>query len=225
MKISICSIEGLADAASYDAASLKIDAMRREKLARIKGETERKRSLCAGLLVNYAVWQFQKEQECDFGQVEEVSPAELLCIPRQEYDYRQDSNGKPYLADLPGFFFNVSHSGDYVLLARDTKELGADIQKMDRTVTDALAGKVLSKAEYAHYCTLPNEEQRKAFYRAWTIKESCCKLTGKGLSQDFREMKLSETGQEIVLIGEARRIHFQALPWKEEYWLAVSRFV
>lgn len=229
MKIYICSIEELADAASFDAASLKIDVRRREKLEKIKNQADRERSLCAGLLLNYAVRQFDqgsesKQQLSKLQPVEELSLAKLLTIPGQQYDYRQDAGGKPFLADIPGFFFNLSHSGEYVLCAWDERELGADLQKMERPVTDALAKKVLTQAEYANFCKLSESERTREFYRVWTIKESCCKLTGKGLSQNFQELEVMDTKQQIFRKGEQQEIHFQTIPWRENYRIAVSRY-
>ena len=43
MKLYICSIEGLTDAASFDAASLKIDSYRKEKLSRTRQKVCRDR--------------------------------------------------------------------------------------------------------------------------------------------------------------------------------------
>ena len=239
MKIYICSIEELADAASFDAASLKINALRREKLEKIKNQADRERSLCAGLLLNYAIRQFDqgresrqqlskmqqtKQQSSKQQPVEELSIAKLLTIPGQQYDYRQDAGGKPFLADIPGFFFNLSHSGEYVLCAWDEREIGADLQKMERPVADALAKKVMTQAEYANFCKLSESERTREFYRVWTIKESCCKLTGKGLSQNFQELEVMDTKQQISRKGEQQEIHFQTIPWRENYWIAVSRY-
>lgn len=212
MKLYICSIEELADAASYDAASLKIDSHRKEKMSCIKSEQDRRRSLCAGLLLNYAVAQFRQETACaDKPAIRELSVKELLRVEKQEYDYRQEENGKPYISDKPDFHFSLSHSGDYVLCAWDLDEIGADLQCMDREVKDTLAKKVMTAEEYRMYTAMPQQKQKTEFYRIWTIKESYCKLTGKGLSQDFRDIATD-------------KISYQADLWKENYWLAVSRY-
>ena len=231
MKLYICSIEGLNDAASFDAASLKIDSHRKIKLSRIKSEKDRMRSLCAGLLLNYAVAEYHcvkrditrvsngAEQEnveaCKqvlTGLViRELTLQELLNVEKKEYEYRQEVNGKPYIADMSGFHFSLSHSGEHVLCAWDDNEIGADLQCMDRDVKDSLAKKVMTEKEYSVYTALPKTEQKSYCYRIWSIKESYCKLTGKGLSQDFRDI-------------ETEKISFQAWLWKENYWLAVSQY-
>lgn len=209
MKLYICSIKGLTDAASYDAASLKIDSHRREKVTRIKSEKDRMRSMCAGLLLNYAVGEYRREAAD--AALQEITLQELLNAEKQEYEYKQEANGKPYIADMPGFHFSLSHSGDYVLCAWDACDIGADLQCMDREVKDSLAKKVMTEKEYSVYTSLTKTEQKSNFYRIWSIKESYCKLTGKGLSQDFRDI-------------ETEKISFQAQLWNENYWMAVSRY-
>ena len=134
----------------------------------------------------------------------------MFHTDKQEYDYKQEENGKPYIADIPGFYFSLSHSGEYVLCAVDSNETGADLQRMDRDVKDNLAKKVMTGNEYGTYMELSPQDKQKEFYRVWAIKESFCKLTGKGLSQDFREI-------------EAEKINCYTNLFKEEYWLAVSR--
>ena len=211
MKIYICSIEGLNDAASFDAASLKICPQRREKLNKIKGDTDRRRSVCAGLLLNHAVAAYKADCSAQEFKVQELSIQKLLDTATQSYEYRQVDNGKPYIADLSDFYFSLSHSGKYVLCAWDVVALGADLQCMDREVKDSLAKRAMTEKEYIAYLMLPLQEQEKEFYRLWTIKESYCKLTGKGLSQDFRKI-------------ETEKLNYHAKLWKGTYWLAVSQY-
>ena len=212
MKLYICSIAELSDAASYDAASLKIDSLRKEKLNRIKSQADRYRSLCAGLLLNYAVAEYRSAVSgADKLGIQELSIKELLSVEKQEYAYNQKENGKPYISDMPDFYFSLSHSGDYVLCAWDSSEIGVDLQCMDREVKDTLAKKVMTEKEYNAYTDLPEWEKKTEFYRIWTIKESYCKLTGKGLSQGFRDI-------------ETDKISYQEDLWKEHYRLAVSYY-
>ncbi len=211
MIIYICSIEELNDAASYDAASLKIDSYRRNRLSFIKSEKDKMRSLCAGLLLNYAVAEYKKECLPHGISLIELSLQELLDKDKQEYEYKQDQNEKPYISDMSGFYFSLSHSEDYVLCACDRREIGADLQCMDREVKETLAKKVMTEDEYGMYVGLSKQKQREEFYRIWTIKESYSKLTGKGLAQDFRDI-------------ETKKIFCHTQMWKNNYWLAVCNY-
>ena len=39
-------------------------------------------------------------------------------------------NGKPYFSDIGDFFFNISHSGDYLILAWSCHEIGVDMESV-----------------------------------------------------------------------------------------------
>lgn len=101
-----------------------------------------------------------------------------------------------------GRHFSLSHSGDYILLAVDKKELGADIEYIDP-----------HHAEVAvRVCT--NEELNwirgrdpEAFFTLWTLKESVMKYTGRGMHLDagsFSVLPLAEKGE---MCFEGKRLY------------------
>ncbi len=113
------------------------------------------------------------------GQYLHASPAALTITP--------NAFGKPEVArdQNPGHLtFNVSHSGDYALLAFAAQTpLGVDIEEIrpkDRT-TD-LSKAVLSPNELAQFRQLGQADRQRAFFRAWTRKEAFVKGVGEGLS-------------------------------------------
>ena len=96
--------------------------------------------------------------------------------------------GKPYLkkGDL---FFSISHSGEYVVLAVDDREIGADIEQIDSRHL-SLAPHVFTADELVWYRS--REEER--FYVLWTLKESVIKQLGVGLQmtpQSFSVLPLT----------------------------------
>lgn len=97
------------------------------------------------------------------------------------------NNKKPYLPKHPNVFFNVSHSGDYAVLAISTSPIGIDIEHIN--------------LNYAFQETLPyvfNEDEiqfinnaehkARAFYSLWTRKEAFVKALGKGIDDDFSKI-------------------------------------
>lgn len=90
--------------------------------------------------------------------------------------------GKPYLSDQ-SWYFNLSHSGDYGLLAVAGKnELGVDIERHHPQVNDLqIARRFFSEPEQAHLFALPPAEQKEAFFRVWARKEAVIKAIGHGL--------------------------------------------
>ena len=87
-------------------------------------------------------------------------------------------SGKPYLADGPSF--NLSHSGEYVLLGvSKTREIGVDIERINPSKIDGIR------------FVLSDEEKRitddETLFRMWTNKESLTKCKGTGI-QDIKSV-------------------------------------
>jgi 4'-phosphopantetheinyl transferase len=110
-----------------------------------------------------------------------------LDAPPAALTITTNSFGKP---DVPitqsggRLTFNVSHSGDYALLAFAAgAQVGVDIEeiKAKETLT-RLAQAVLSTREFGEFLGLPEADRRRAFFRAWTRKEAFVKGIGEGLS-------------------------------------------
>ncbi len=96
--------------------------------------------------------------------------------------------GKPEVAapiSSPPVRFNLSHSGDYVLLAavRD-RRIGVDVEHAVREIDemDDIARQNFSARERAAWDTIEGEDRRQAFYLCWTRKEAFIKAVGEGLS-------------------------------------------
>lgn len=122
-----------------------VDEKRREKAEKYAHEKDRLLSFGAGYLLK-------------------------KYLPKGEI--KEMENGKPYLEDGP--FFNISHSGEYVVLAiHPTKEVGIDIEKIDSNRVDAIR-------------FVLNEEEKKTndtttLFQIWSNKESLAKCISTGL--------------------------------------------
>lgn len=91
--------------------------------------------------------------------------------------------GKPFIAldQAPGF--NVSHSGDLVLLAlHPTRDVGVDVEQI-RPARDlpALATRFLPAADAHAIATAPEPARAALFFTAWTLWEARLKAAGSGL--------------------------------------------
>lgn len=155
-----------------------VDNMRLRKIQACKQTEDKVRSLCCGLLLQYAM----KKQTG--GKL----PLDLR--------YEIGEHGKPYLADYPQLYFNLSHSGEYVVLAFANQEVGIDIQQK-RPIKEALAKMVLSDREYMQYKGLPGEDACNWFFRCWCAKESYSKLNGTGLLQELGKISYEPETERI----------------------------
>jgi 4'-phosphopantetheinyl transferase len=101
-------------------------------------------------------------------------------------------NGKPTLADADGTAFNVSHSGDYVLVAVGrAAAIGVDVEQWRPRLDVAGVGRqVFTPAELALIADAPDEEKTFRFFRQWTFKEAVAKASGLGLSLNLQSFKI-----------------------------------
>ena len=103
------------------------------------------------------------------------------CSGDIRFDY--GPRGKPSISGRDDVRFNVSHSGDVVLLAvAKNRELGVDVEFVKgSTAGPEIAERFFSAAEVAELQSLPEEHQQAAFFAGWTRKEAYIKAVGVGL--------------------------------------------
>ena len=96
---------------------------------------------------------------------------------------------KPYLPNGP--FFNVSHSGEYVVFASsNSSEVGIDIERIDENKLDGIR-------------YVLDEEEKKindsgVLFQIWSNKESLIKCSSNGL-KDIKKVKgLPLNGKRII---------------------------
>lgn len=107
-------------------------------------------------------------------------------------------HGKPYIAGLEHIFFNLSHSGDYVVCAFSDSEVGMDIEKVG-SVRMGVARRFFHPGEIKKLEALSAELQDDLFFRYWTVKESFLKYTGSGLSVPLSSFEVRFAGSEVFL--------------------------
>lgn len=131
-----------------------IQGERRKKAEHYVKEEDKRRSVAASLLLSFAL---DKKIHAD-------------------WQFRYNQYQKPFLKGER--CFNISHSGDYVLLALGNKDLGVDIECHKSYDYERLA-KVSFAIEEQVY--INNSLQKESdFYKLWTLKESFMKAHGTG---------------------------------------------
>lgn len=99
--------------------------------------------------------------------------SELMQIPYDKVEICRIE--KPYVRNS-SYHFNLSHSGDYLLLAVGDAPVGADIEKMTK-----IRPKTLEKYFADEEQERVEKEGKHAFFEIWTKKESYVKYTGEGI--------------------------------------------
>ena len=110
-----------------------------------------------------------------------------LDLPPMAIEFSRGAQGKPYLDPLlmrGGLSFNLSHSGELVLIAvgRD-REVGVDVEKVRPEIDlERIARRFFSPNEVEGLFALDDTLRPAAFYRCWTRKEAYIKARGGGLA-------------------------------------------
>lgn len=110
--------------------------------------------------------------------------SDRLAVAPRELRVTRTGTGKPVIAQ--GVHFNVTHSGDLILMAiSDERAVGVDVErKRDVQRVDALIGRWLSAEEQSEFSQLRGRgaSPSDAFLRLWSLKEARLKALGVGIS-------------------------------------------
>jgi len=123
-----------------------------------------------------------------------ILAAALRCDPR-DIHYQRTERGKPYLdprRHREDLLFNLSHSGDWGLVAlTQERPLGVDLE-VRRPLMDALAlaRRFFSPREYQTLAQAAPAERERRFLEYWTAKEAYLKATGEGLSAGLASVEV-----------------------------------
>lgn len=110
--------------------------------------------------------------------------SERLAVSPRSINVTRTGSGKPVITG--GVHFNVSHSGDLILLALcDDRPVGVDVErKRDVERVDALAARWLSAPEQDVFAAMRRRgaSASDAFLRLWSLKEARLKALGVGIA-------------------------------------------
>jgi len=114
--------------------------------------------------------------------------SEYHRVPPDAWEFATTEFGKPHLVgpmSHPELCFNVTHADGLLAVAvTQGRAVGVDAEPLDREVDwESIADHFFAKNELTWLQQQPTSEQRGAFLRLWTLKESFLKAVGTGLSR------------------------------------------
>ncbi len=140
-----------------------------------------------------------------------------LGLPPRSVSLHESHNGKPGLRPEPGrtpLHFNISHSGDFVLVAIARRDLGVDLEFIRMDIeTATLAERFFSPAERMGLEALPTTMQRLAFFAIWTRKEAYIKAHGDGLSIPLDAFDVTVSPEQEPRLAATRHDAADATRW------------
>ena len=151
----------------------------------------------------------------------------------------KNENGKPTVQGHPAFYFNLSHAGDYVVLAHGDVPLGVDIEQIREKDNLRVARRCFTEREYAYVsgqkevvsqetAGAPGEVAEKSgfepddslcaerFFYLWTMKEAYLKLTGDGISVPLNSFEIDPVQKTVI--GTSYRYFMLRM---DDYWISV----
>ncbi|WP_162160552.1 4'-phosphopantetheinyl transferase family protein [Paenibacillus gorillae] len=177
---------------------------RRERVARFHFAKDAQRSLFGELLARYAL-------------------CENTGRGNSELKFIQNRFGKPMLErerDEREIYFNLSHSGQWVVCAVDYTPVGIDVEEM-KPISFEIAKRFFSKDEYEALLREPEISRQQYFYALWTMKESFIKADGRGLSLPLDQFTIDVAQGRVQYQQEWQNSRLWYSQLDEEHMLAV----
>lgn len=148
---------------------LNLSPSRKARIDRYKRQEDRRRSICGELLIKKILTDEYK-----------IKNPVIEC----------DEKGKPYV--LGGkIHISISHSGDRVFCAADSKPIGVDIEEI-KPINLKIAEKIATDEELEFI-----GEDINNFYEVWTAKEAYFKLKG-GKTANFKTFSILNLNREVI---------------------------
>ena len=154
--------------AQHEAYRALLSPDEHERMARLIFDRDRRRFLLTRALVRTTLSRYAA-----------VRPAEWAFIT--------NVHGRPEILDrprgVPDLRFNLSHTEGLIACAVTIgREVGVDVEHVQRRLTQDVAGRFFAPREVQDLRALPEDEQPRAFFDYWTLKESYIKARGFGLA-------------------------------------------
>jgi 4'-phosphopantetheinyl transferase len=126
--------------------------------------------------------------------------------------------GKPSLSEIfseRGLEFNLSHSGDFALVAVTlNRQVGVDVEYMREEVSrEKIAPRYFSEREVSDFLSVPPEGRNVTFFNCWTRKEAYIKAHGLGLSLPLDSFDVSLIPGEPAILRATRPNPHEAVRW------------
>lgn len=175
---------------------------KRKKLDKYKKKDDFLRSLYADIIVRK--------------KIERIS--NIDCRDLQFYE---NIYGKPYVSGIENIYFNISHSGKWVVVIVSNFECGIDVEAISEPYP-LLVKRYFHELEYQKFLNLTEKEQIAYFYELWVLKESYVKWRGTGLSIPFNSFLIEyESMNRNAYVKTDDKVNLLLVKFDQEYKLSL----
>ncbi|TCL57582.1 4'-phosphopantetheinyl transferase [Kineothrix alysoides] len=186
----------------YEELLKLVDLDYQERILRYRFWEDRQRSLFGCLLSRYAIIK-------NFG------------LRNDEIKITENEYGKPFVSECGKIYFNVSHSGDWVVCVINNSVVGIDVQEIE-SIELSIAERFFTKEENDYLLSLKVNDRLQGFYDIWSLKEAYIKALGIGFSMPLNKFSVvkSEDGFKVKETSDTE-FYFKQYPIDKEYKLSV----
>lgn len=110
--------------------------------------------------------------------------------------FKRDDYHKPFITNNRGIHFNISHTNGYVIVGFAKREIGVDIEKINKSFQYK---DILDICFTSREINIINDNYF-TFFKYWTAKEAYLKYIGKGLIRDLREIEILDDDKQMINI-------------------------
>lgn len=199
-KLLVFDISNLENLDIYNMLEKAVSVEKRKKSKNFRFFDDSKRCICAEAIMRYYLIKY-------------------FCINNSDIEIIYNEYGKPFLKKIP-LYFNLSHSGKWVVCAWSENEIGVDIEKIDKINFD-IATSFFCKEEIDYIKSDVENEQCKKFIQMWTLKESYIKYIGKGLAIPLNSFCVKKNADRfnIEFDGNIESVFLKQLEFSDGYYL------
>ncbi|NKF08853.1 4'-phosphopantetheinyl transferase superfamily protein [Clostridium gasigenes] len=206
MELYILNIKNEEDIDRYSKLLDNISPEKKERVYRYIRNEDKIRALFSEILIRHII-------------------IKTLKYRNEDIKFEYNKYGKPCLINDKNFHFNISHSGEYIAVIVDNKEVGVDVEKIgDMEIID-LAKRFYTKSEYEYIVKQDEIQQANTFYKIWTLKESYVKFAGKGLSIPLDSFTFSKRNDGNIILQDNNEsdkfVYFLSYDITNEYIVSV----
>ncbi len=184
---------------------LEISEDRKKQIEKYVFREDALRSLVAELLVRHILRK-------DYG------------VANRQIEFEYNQYGKPYVRGIKSFYFNLSHSGKWVVCATDCQSVGVDVEQI-KPIDIQIAHRFFSDLESKDLDKQAEKDKLDYFYDIWVLKESYIKMAGKGLHIPLNSFSCRFENDCITFstANEHCQTHFKKYDMDAEYKLAICQ--
>ncbi len=160
--------------------SQHIEPYKRNDISRMRLPEHRTRKLFSELLIRHIIMK-------------------RTHMENHELSFVKNEFGKPFLEFVDGVYFNISHSGTWIVAALDDRPVGTDVEHVQPIDFD-ICTQFFSHDENDDL--MEKEDKLSYFFTLWTLKESFIKFIGKGLGIPLNcfSIKYFSAGRIAILV-------------------------